>query len=494
MSSKRGERGRKRDSQDGASRGSDGAGRDPAFERVLRGPDDLDALVESAFSGGVFEAQFGERTVFAARADEAAAADDESGGQGGEASAFEDADEDFEDDQDDDLEDADEDEDDDDLDTDDDAPQSSDDGDTDDDTLGGEARPAPRETTEYFVVEDDRAGLEVDEYLCLVYEGVAKGALRDHVRSGRITVDGERVQPNKRLKVGAVIIAKLEDGMLRRRAPAEAEPLPIVWEGGDCAVVDKPAHLAVEPERWFKETACVADGLLAWARADDGKLVFRPRIVHRLDKDTSGALLVAKDIEAERRLRNAFETGRVRKEYLALVEGVPNLEPGEYELVDLPIGMDPRKSGRMRIDPREGKESRTEFGIEQRFDGYSLLRCRPLTGRTHQIRVHLAERGFPLVVDPLYGRRSSFLLSEFKRGYRSKKGRAERPLMDRLTLHADTLAFPLEALEPGAVPPSTSVAPGESRREGRYQIVRVPLPADFARVLKQLDKIRPARR
>jgi 23S rRNA pseudouridine1911/1915/1917 synthase len=356
------------------------------------------------------------------------------------------------------------------------------------------AQATPRETTEYFVVEDDRAGLEVDEYLCLVYEGVAKGALREHVRSGRITVDGERVQPNKRLKVGAVVIAKLEDGMLRRRAAVETPPLPVVWEGDDCAVVDKPPHLAVEPERWFKDGACVADGLLAWARTSDGRLAFRPRIVHRLDKDTSGALLVAKDLECERRLRNAFAEGRVRKEYLAIVEGVPNLADGEVATVDAPLGMDPRKSGRMRIDAREGKESRTEYWIEKRFDGYSLLRCRPVTGRTHQIRVHMAEQGFPLLVDPFYGRRDAFLLSEVKRGYRGKKGRAERPLMDRLTLHADTIAFPLDDLDQDERAPQDTVEPGAARRVGRWMVVRAPLPDDFARVLKQLDKVRPARR
>jgi len=362
----------------------------------------------------------------------------------------------------------------------------------DDAELAGAA--APRETTEYFVVEDDRAGLEVDEYLCLVYEGVAKGALREHVRSGRITVDGERVQPNKRLKVGAVVIAKLEDGMLRRRAAVETPPLPVVWEGDDCAVVDKPPHLAVEPERWFKDGACVADGLLAWARTADGRLAFRPRIVHRLDKDTSGALLVAKDLECERRLRNAFAEGRVRKEYLAIVEGVPNLADGEVATVDAPLGMDPRKSGRMRIDAREGKDSRTEYWIEKRFDGYSLLRCRPVTGRTHQIRVHMAEQGFPLLVDPFYGRRDAFLLSDVKRGYRGKKGRAERPLMDRLTLHADTIAFPLDDLDADERAPSDTVEPGAARRVGRWMVVRAPLPDDFARVLKQLDKVRPARR
>lgn len=361
---------------------------------------------------------------------------------------------------------------------------------------------------EYDVIPEEHAGMELDEYLCLVYPGVPKGALREEVRAGRVLLDGARVQPSKRVRTGTVVIARIDDRVLVRRRRAQVAPLDVLWESGGapdagCAVVDKPPGLAVEPERWDPEGGCVIDALLAWAdrrAADDPQAPrFRPRLVHRLDKDTSGALLVAKDIEAERRLAGAFASGHVRKEYLALVEGVPNLEDGEVWTIDLPLAEDMRRAGRVRVDRRRGKPARTDVWIERRFDGYSLLRCRLHTGRTHQIRVHLAESGLPLAIDPLYGRRDAFLLSSVKRGYRPKRGRSERPLMERHTLHADALVFLAEAADDAALavgPPAipADLEPGASFSTGPWVGVRAPMPGDLAKVLKQLSKVRPARR
>jgi RluA family pseudouridine synthase len=196
--------------------------------------------------------------------------------------------------------------------------------------------------------------------------------------------------------------------------------------------------------------------------------------VHRIDKDTTGLVLVAKTLEAERALREAFEAGRVRKRYIALTEGEHPAVDGASQLIDRPIAPDPRKSGRMTI-AADGKAAQTRVSVAQRFEGYSLLYCEPLTGRTHQIRVHLASEGFPLAVDPQYGRRERLMLSELKRGYRAKRGAVERPLIDRLTLHAERLAFP--------------------RPSGAGEVsVESPMPKDFTRVLKQLAKVRPFHR
>jgi 23S rRNA-/tRNA-specific pseudouridylate synthase len=178
-------------------------------------------------------------------------------------------------------------------------------------------------------------------------------------------------------------------------------------------------------------------------------------------------------VESERRLRSAFDGGEVHKTYLALVEGEHPLADGESEIIDLPIGPDERKSGRMSVDPVNGKPSQTRIRIEQRFRGYTLLRCEPLTGRTHQIRVHLREIGFPLAVDRVYGRRDALRLSEIKRGYRRKPGQVEPALIDRLTLHALQIEFP---------------DPADASRRIR---VESPVPRDIERALKQLAKVRP---
>jgi 23S rRNA pseudouridine1911/1915/1917 synthase len=331
--------------------------------------------------------------------------------------------------------------------------------------------------TEHIVVPEDRAGLELDEFLCLLYPEWNKGFVRRLVREGVITVDGMPATPSQRLRPHQVCLVDTA-AVQEPPAPPVAPGIevPILYEDEDVMVVDKPAGLAVEPERWARDRGSLSGALLQLAReraagvAERG-LDVRPRLVHRIDKDTSGAVVVAKNLAAERRLRRAFDRGGVHKVYLALVEGEFPLELGATETIDLPIGPDERRTGRQTVRKRGGKPARTRVSIERRFRGFTLLRCEPLTGRAHQIRVHLAARGFPLVVDPFYGRSDSLHLSRFKPGYRPKRGRPERPLIARLTLHA---------LEVGI--------PGEG---GDAEVrVRAPLHKDFAITLKQLEKHR----
>lgn len=336
--------------------------------------------------------------------------------------------------------------------------------------------------TETFVVADERAGLELDEYVCLQYPGLSKGFLRQEIGAGHILLDGRDAKPGKRLRPNQVVICTIDWERAPARPVAPGIELPSVHEDDDLLAIDKPARLAVEPERWMRELGSVAGALLQRVEdldeddpSSDGGLSYRPRLLHRIDKETTGVMLVAKNIETERTLRQAFETGGISKSYLALVEGELYLEDDESMIIDQPIGPVIKKSGRMRVAV-DGKPSQTRVSIAERFDGYTLARCEPLTGRTHQIRVHLAYEGFPLVVDRFYGRRSEFKLSEFKASYRPKRGMPEKPLIDRLTLHAYSIEVP----------------PVGARTEPLT--LTAPLHKDFERVLKQLRKVRPARR
>jgi len=351
----------------------------------------------------------------------------------------------------------------------------------------------------YITIPPERAGLELDEFLCLTYPLLNKGFLRTKVREGAVLVDGMRATPSQRLHEHQVLVVGFEEDEALPEAPvAPTVRIPVLYEDEHMLAVDKPSALAAEPERWAKANASLAGALLelalersevetvAAAQPTQG-LAFRPRLLHRLDKDTTGVVLVAKTLLAERVLRTAFEVGAVEKRYLALVEGDYPLADDASEVIDLPIGPDERRSGRMCVDRKEGKPSQTRVRIARRFRGYSLLECQPLTGRTHQIRVHLAELGFPLAVDPYYGRRRALSLSEFKRDYRRKRGALEHPLIERLTLHASAIDFP----DAGSLDATRALAPADFAGARRIR-VEAPLPRDFARLLKQLEKARPA--
>lgn len=332
-----------------------------------------------------------------------------------------------------------------------------------------------------FVVPPERAGLELDEFLCLMFPGVPKGALRGEVRAGRVLVDGVSAFTARRMRDGNVVMCDFDEERLPTAPSAPNVSLNVLYEDDAVLVIDKPARLAVESERWAPDLPTVAGGLQALA--EQRGVAWRPRLVHRLDKDTTGAIAAAKTLEAERALRTAFEHGAVQKRYLALVEGEHPLDIGESEVIDRPIAPDERKSGRMKVHP-EGKPSQTRVSVVERFSGFTLMAAEPLTGRTHQIRVHLSDAGFPLVVDPVYGRRNELKLSELKPNYRPKRGVIEKPLIDRLTLHAAALTLP-----PVPETPPTEDAPGSPGSPGAR--VEAPLPQDLGRVLKQLRKVRP---
>lgn len=188
-------------------------------------------------------------------------------------------------------------------------------------------------------------------------------------------------------------------------------------------------------------------------------------VVHRLDRETSGVILFALTAAAHRELSQMFERRDVDKTYLALVRGELTQDDGAIEAA---IRENPSRPGSVQTHP-SGKPSLTTFSVVERFRGFTLVKARPRTGRLHQIRIHFSSIGHPLAVDAMYGGLTGLYLSSIKRGYRPKPGQDEKPLIDRVTLHAASISFKH---------PST----------GAIINIEAPLPKDFRSVLQHLRK------
>ncbi len=316
-----------------------------------------------------------------------------------------------------------------------------------------------------LVVDDSYR--DIIEFLAAAVPTLPLTRIRRLVAHGHVVVEGRRVDHRFAPKPGQHVALLLPDVPFVRYEPRKLE-LEVLYEDAHLLAINKPAGLAVIPGPGSLE-ATLINGLLWHVQHESPSPCQRVHIVHRLDKDTTGVLLVGKDLATARHLSACFEERRVAKRYLALVRG--EMAAGEGE-VDLPIAAAATR-GRMRLRQKEGRPARSRYCVVERFRGFTLVEVRPLTGRQHQVRLHLAALGHPLAVDPLYGGRDALYLSEIKPGYRRKEDRPEPPLMGRLTLHARRIELELA--------------------DGTPVAVEAPLPADFERLLRSLRKYRALR-
>ena len=272
---------------------------------------------------------------------------------------------------------------------------------------------------------EDR-GSRLDVFLTRFLNDLTRSQLQSLNRRGAILVDGQREKSGYRIRGGEKIDV---DPPAPEPLTIEAEniPLDVLYEDPDLAIVDKPAGLVVHPGAGNRRSTLAHALLARFPELSDAGGANRPGIVHRLDKWTSGLIVVAKNNPAHHELSKSFERRQVRKTYTALVHGRVRQTSGA---VDLPIGRHPAARTKMSARPGRGREARSEYRLVQSFKGFSLLEVRIQTGRTHQIRVHLNAIGYPVVGDDVYGEKVDVA---FVRKWGS---------LGRYFLHASELEFP----------------------------------------------------
>lgn len=293
-------------------------------------------------------------------------------------------------------------------------------------------------------------GLRLDRFLSEELEDHSRSFLQKLIKEGLVTVDGKPVKANYRLSAGQQVSVQVREPEEVNIEPQEM-PLDILYEDGDVCIVNKPKGMVVHPAAGhYRDT--LVNGIMYHCQDSlsgiNGSL--RPGIVHRIDKDTTGALIICKNDKAHSCIAEQLKEHSITRRYRAIIIG--NLSEDEGT-VDAPIGRHPTQRKKMAVNRNNGKRAVTHYRVLARFRGYTYIECRLETGRTHQIRVHMASIGHPLLGDTVYG--------PAKQAYPSLEGQ---------TLHAMVIGF---------VHPTS----------GAYMEFEAPLPAYFAELLQKLPKI-----
>jgi len=258
-------------------------------------------------------------------------------------------------------------------------------------------------------------GLRLDRYLTSVLTGISRTAAQQLIVDGTVLVNGRPGKPGYALRSGdEVQLFSPKLGNKAANVKPQSLPLDVVYEDKDVLVVNKAAGMVVHPAPGHHDDTLVNALIARYPDIQRDGTDQRPGIIHRIDKDTSGLMIIARNATAQAALAEQMKRREIVKRYLALVEGVVALDQGS---IDAPIGRNPRHRQQMAITAVGSREARTHFRVLERFSRHTLLLVELETGRTHQIRVHLKAIGHPLVGDPVYGSGSTIRGSTLKRQF-----------------------------------------------------------------------------
>jgi 23S rRNA pseudouridine1911/1915/1917 synthase len=281
-----------------------------------------------------------------------------------------------------------------------------------------------------FLVYSQDSGKRLDVFLSQKDPALSRSQIKRLIETGKVRVEGRKTKPGLKLRENEMVALTVPEPQ-KMEVEAEAIPLKVLYEDRHLIVVDKPAGLVVHPGAGNYSGTLVNALLHRCPDLAGIGGVLRPGIVHRLDKDTSGVLVVAKDDPAHRSLSDQFRKHTAERRYMGVVFG----QLSDEGQVDAPVGRHPTQRKKMSARPRKGREARTHWRVLERFQSFNLAEFRLETGRTHQIRVHLSSIGHPILGDPLYGGRKRLASVEpllLRQGLQRLK---------RQALHAASLGF-----------------------------------------------------
>ena len=311
-----------------------------------------------------------------------------------------------------------------------------------------------------FTIKNTVPQKRLDSYLAAKFSQFSRTFIKKLIDENAITVNGHAVKASHSPRKGERVRCRIPAAP-SETVSAEDIPLDIIYEDQWLLAVNKPPDLVVHPSKGHQRGTLINALLYHCQKLSSEGGPLRPGIVHRLDRDTSGVMVVVKDESVHRQIARQFHDRKVLKEYVAICEGQIELDS---DLIDAPLGSHLRDEEKMAIRHDVGREARTAYEVVERLGNFTVVRCFPRSGRTHQIRVHLQHIGHPIVADSLYGHRDAIYLSELT-GQESCP--SEEPLLERQALHARRLTIYHPAL----------------RREMTFE---VEVPEDMMRLIRAL--------
>jgi 23S rRNA pseudouridine1911/1915/1917 synthase len=313
-------------------------------------------------------------------------------------------------------------------------------------------KPVEDTSEQRWIIEDEQVGTRLDRFLASTLADISRTSVQQLINDGAVLVNEKPGKSGYTLRLhDSVVVLSTNTHSTAQFVPPQTLPLEIVYEDEDILIINKAAGMVVHPAVGHYDDTVVNALVARYPELQEVEGDLRPGIVHRLDRDTSGLLIIAKNVRVQAALIEQIKQHEIEKRYIALVEGNVSLDRGS---IDAPIGRNPRHRQQMMVTTIDSREARTHFRVLERFARHTLLLLQLETGRTHQIRVHLKAIGHPVVGDPVYG--SGHMPADIA--------------LQRQFLHAYQLHF---------THPST----------GNVLDVEAPLPSDLQTILDQRDRL-----